>query len=284
MALAATSLALGMVVGSTVGNGSAALSPLSDPAFADWFKDSKVADARGNPRVVFHGTPQASMEQFDAARHGTASGGSLPGFHFSASRQTADSYRPVDTDIRPQFAAAWDHLNQRLARLEQTMLAAFNRHHGTAHVEWQNLLTDADGNFPLYYRAEGEDEYRQARQEWSRVWDDQYRISPKFWKRTRRGTVVAAYLSMQEPFYFDARRSAWTPSLDRKVWSLLREQGLSLERDFDGLILDNIIDPGDDTHGRVDTVYAVWRPSQIKSVDNRGTWSDSDPRISFNIR
>ena len=43
-------------------------SPLDNPNFRAWFKDSRVVDANGQPRVVYHGT-RADIERFE---HGHA--------------------------------------------------------------------------------------------------------------------------------------------------------------------------------------------------------------------
>jgi hypothetical protein len=60
------------------------------PAFKQWFKDSKVVDAAGNPLRVYHGT---GRNQFDAFSLSTvARSGFGYGFHFSESPGPASAY------------------------------------------------------------------------------------------------------------------------------------------------------------------------------------------------
>jgi hypothetical protein len=59
-------------------------SPLRSPAFRRWFGDSKVVDAHGKPKVVYHGTPRGGFTSFRSGRQGL--------FFFTAARQVASSY------------------------------------------------------------------------------------------------------------------------------------------------------------------------------------------------
>jgi hypothetical protein len=58
--------------------------------FAEWFGDSKVVDARGKPRVVYHGSPKAGFDTF---------GTSNVGVFFSSRNDVAASYAGSYDDV-----------------------------------------------------------------------------------------------------------------------------------------------------------------------------------------
>jgi len=66
------------------------------------------------------------------------------------------------------------------------------------------------------------------------------------------------------------------------IWKIIEDW--NLEQDFkkagyDGLIIDDVV-----TSGEGHVAYAVFEPIQVKSVFNRGTFSETDPRISFSTK
>ena len=68
-------------------------SPTETPAFQQWFGDSKVVDADGQPLVVYHGTPADSIEAFDTGRVGSRDGGFYGlGIYASPALDVAEDY------------------------------------------------------------------------------------------------------------------------------------------------------------------------------------------------
>jgi hypothetical protein len=63
----------------------------NDPAFKKWFAGSKVTDKKGNPRVVYHGTPTFGFEEFDVKNQRDLSLFG-PGFYFSSDERMARTY------------------------------------------------------------------------------------------------------------------------------------------------------------------------------------------------
>jgi len=68
------------------------------PAFREWFGDSKVVDAQGNPLTVYHGAPDARFIEQDGVfkgqneRFGMPSNGNDRAFWFAKSRRVAETY------------------------------------------------------------------------------------------------------------------------------------------------------------------------------------------------
>ncbi len=66
------------------------------PWFANWFGDSKVVDAKGNPKVVFHGT-RSSFDAFDPKEVGSNFRADDRGFFFTTDPGEASDYAEGDT-------------------------------------------------------------------------------------------------------------------------------------------------------------------------------------------
>ena len=63
------------------------------PEFKEWFGDSKVVDAEGKPLVVYHGSVNRDVNEFDTSRITTRSAkGDTPGTYFTDSPNTAYNY------------------------------------------------------------------------------------------------------------------------------------------------------------------------------------------------
>ncbi|PWJ13806.1 hypothetical protein [Jannaschia seohaensis] len=93
--------------------------PFGTDAFRQWFGDSAVTDADGNPRVVYHGTTAGDFEAFDPARSGSATGAAdaREGFFFSASPEVASTYAAgFDAYRDNRFLAAINALTGGLYR------------------------------------------------------------------------------------------------------------------------------------------------------------------------
>ncbi len=65
------------------------------PEFKEWFGDSKVVDEKGEPLIVYHGTPEGGFTEFDEARQGTRTTGKPDksrAFHFAERLEDAKTY------------------------------------------------------------------------------------------------------------------------------------------------------------------------------------------------
>ena len=292
MAVSGDLLALGVVgalaAAGAVRRGSASDGDLGD-AFWRWFGDSKVVDRRGRPLVVYHGTGEDEpFEVFDESLIGEASGGRIRGFYFAGKVATANAYRPDDYTVKPEHRQQWAQLHELERDLGNELLAAWNAHYGTSYSADSedpdtSFLKDGAGEYVFRPPRHIDQLQRRLTQVKRAIWaayDDQERMTPRFWNRKKGGQLIAAYLSLQEPYEVDASGAAWSRDFESGVKAILRELGESLD-DYDGLIVRNFYDG---EVGVRDDVFVAFRPEQIKRIDNRGTWDPRDPRMSYNRR
>lgn len=85
------------------------------------------------------------------------------------------------------------------------------------------------------------------------------------------------YLKMENPLEIDAKGQTYNDFYDE----LKRELNYAVTN-YDGLIVKNIRDDwAQNDGGEIATTYIVFNPEQIKSVDNRGTFDESNPNIYY---
>jgi len=69
------------------------------PEFRRWFGNSRVVDADGNPLVVYHGSAEPGITEFEPGRR-------EPGSWFTTNRRTAGQYVGMDGDITSAYLRA----------------------------------------------------------------------------------------------------------------------------------------------------------------------------------
>ena len=90
--------------------------------------------------------------------------------------------------------------------------------------------------------------------------------------------VIDAYVLMRNPLVIDGEGKNWRDA--QKVGRTRDAIKTALEGGHDGLIVTNVKDDyNNDKKTKATTTYAVFSPTQIKSVFNRGTFDAKDPRI-----
>lgn len=214
----------------------------ASPEFRNWFGNSAVVDESGKPMVVYHATDVES--DFDIFR---------PMSHFGTEE------------------AAGDRLNAKLPLTSSgTMIGErLGIPYNQVTKWWAGL----------------------EQEERDRLHEEQFEINREAWKDAR---IYPVFLSIKNPLriidngydhtteeYAVAARDAGAISeqyldsfIARKaplanLVSVLKAKG------YDGFVYtNNAEDTGSDS-------WVAFDESQIKSVFNRGTWSNSDPRISF---
>lgn len=87
--------------------------------------------------------------------------------------------------------------------------------------------------------------------------------------------TLPVYLSIQNPMIIDAKGKKW-----RETEKHVQE---AKDAGHDGIIIKNSRDEYNNTGngGTTSTVYAAFNPSQIKSINNVGTWDSNDKRIFY---
>jgi hypothetical protein len=280
---------------------SAQAEPDSQSAFREWFGNSKVVDANGDPLVVMHGSKQAGFFEFDTRGEGkTADTGAF----FTDDLQTAASYSGSRYEVQRPLSAQ-EMLDRGLAMIRQ----------------------DADGVW-RGEDADGVDSYEGS--SYAMVLEQmQGNIDASGRDGNMRG-VYYVYLSMQDPLEFDAKGSHWTQLAVSDIHAVFDANGEFLEvydnleeaedaaaaepdatveaydpdvswgyrvpdymfsttddlarmaRDMgaDGLIIRNVMDFGAyGSGGEMGNVYVAFEPTQIKSVHNRGMFDPQDRNI-----
>lgn len=65
---------------------------VKEPPFETWFKDSKIIDKDGNPKVMYHATPEFNGNEFKKTKSINNTGGNPEGFYFSPFKADAEQY------------------------------------------------------------------------------------------------------------------------------------------------------------------------------------------------
>lgn len=202
------------------------------PAFRQWFRDSRVTDADGNPLPVYHGTNQ-TFKTFSKRRGGMATGpqaGAIHGFFFTSDPAEAQEYaRNAGSKVVSNVAAHEKECERLRTQAE--------------HLE---RVAQRSG------RKEDWQAYEQAMEVWERVEID----------ATREDTdvntqVIAAYLSLQNPLEVNFRGGS-----NSEAGTIEDVVALAITKGHDGVIMRNIYDSP--VGGRVSDHYAVFSAKQIR--------------------
>lgn len=104
------------------------------------------------------------------------------------------------------------------------------------------------------------------------------------WLEEMNGGIYVSYLDMKNPQVIDAKRAKWDNIvIDGQKWSTDELADRAKQEGYDGLIIRNVMDEGDyrnPLNPTYSNVYAVFRPNQIKSVNNTEPTQDNDIRWS----
>lgn len=214
--------------------------------FWAWFGDSKVIDAQGRPRVVYHGT-NADFDEFNTKGRGkTFDAGSF----FTTTPAIADTYTAGQNgNVMPVYLRI-----SNLAKIEAD------------GQNWARLGKKTKVSLPKAVVSDQDDADLLAE-----LTGDP---APQNAKKTLKARNTSLGKLFPDEFLFDDYFS--TDDLSRWV----NKTG------YDGAIFENILDRGANgrfTGAETQvpsTVYTVFDPTQIKSATgNRGTFDPADPSI-----
>ena len=220
-------------------------------AFWKWFGDSKVVDADGRPLVVYHGTGAGTEGDFAFDPRRISSNGSAEGygFYFTTDRATAEGYTGRDGGSLVQAFVSM-----------QNPMPVGQRALPTKQVEKViNHMVDAE-------IALGDvDDYKDT---FISNYVDTYSVS-----RASAVREVARILVDSNDTAIDQIAELGN-SAGSKVAA---HEAVRDVTGFDGIVSDGYGGRGE----AGGTIYVAWFPTQIKSVNNRGTFDASDPRILY---
>jgi hypothetical protein len=108
------------------------------------------------------------------------------------------------------------------------------------------------------------------------------------------GAVYPAKLSLQNPLVIDAKNNNWdnitinNDALKLKGFEAGKQKAstdyiayIARQNGYDGLIIKNAKDNPVGVSGEISDVYTAFKPEQIKSIFNRGTYDPKDKRILY---
>lgn len=209
-----------------------------------WFGASKVVNADGSPKVVYHGTNQ-DVRRFEQGRRGSATGSkSAQGaFWFTDSPVVADTY----AEIQSRSTQA---MFQRAMRLTARAERAQEQGHAAEALEFFRQAATLRERANDIYLEQGEQAV------------------------TDGANVMPVFLKIENPYLVDADGEHYSDSRFSEHLEAAKRGG------HDGVIVSNVTDAADSNVNVRNTVYAVFAPTQIKSaLGNRGAFSPTDPRL-----
>jgi hypothetical protein len=244
--------------------GSRSEHPTSSPAFLRWFGASKVVDDSGRPRVVYHGTnahaysPGERIEVFNTRSRGGAFFSSDPRLARQYGERVYPVYLRIENPLIVHAAGrVWSDIRGDL-RIEGDVTPTVRKYliaqQQKRKREVDELLLELQGFDFGFGPQVGVDHRRRVEASDSDL----------------SGRVLADLL------HIETKDSLETDNIAKAA------RGMG----FDGVIFSSVKDSptgGAGYSSVLSNVYVAFNPTQIKSVDNRGTFSSSDPRISYNL-
>jgi 8-oxo-dGTP pyrophosphatase MutT (NUDIX family)/cation transport regulator ChaC len=273
------------------------------PAFRRWFGDSEVVDEKGEPLVVYHGTDAAGFYSFDQDFFGRSD--NRVAFFFTSSRKLASTYVDYPSDklqsvkLRPLFETLEEFLENVPEGFEvEEYVTLQGTHEAQLREECQRLLRTEEGvvTGKLYHVGipQGFGKSRWMSYTYYKDTESKRLLNDvNNALKNQRGSpgIYEVYLRIENPLIIDAEGSGWhsipweelDENLDLQIVPMSTNEIAAMAKNMghDGVIFKNLKDSGPSTYdyNTAGDVYAVFEPTQIKSVSNRGTWDTTDPVI-----
>lgn len=258
--------------------------------FWKWFSDSKVVDEQGRPLVVYHGTSSV-FDTFDSGvGHITDSGFFGSGFYFTPIKSEAEYYgrivmpvylkieKPFTISTGGYYSGLYDNLFEGggqllkdLGLLAENDLKDFNKYERLKKeflkkTKVEKIYTyDAKHNEVQVWRASFEKDGRSYEANSYRPWEEIGYNEKEDTKENALNNAWGEYAHFKDLNFLIQ---------DLSFTDYIRTNGLAEElsniiksRGYDGTIA------GDE--------HIVFEPNQIKSVDNRGTYSEKTGNIYY---
>lgn len=236
--------------------------------FWRWFGDSKVVDEQGRPLVVYHGTESGGFDTFLESEIGSNTKNAEVGFFFGDKR-IARTYSGTDKTITREQVKEFNEDSENgfepdyirglyPVYLKMTDDVAIYDFRGAS---W-------DGKAYGKYALKNEEEYD--------------------WLRDENDEIILFDSIKELQDYVDSHPEAeeYTQWDDPQIEESTKDLAvLEKENGASGIIIKNVNDAGRHSYGGEEgDVYVVFASTQIKSVDNRGTYSSDTGNIYFQDR
>ncbi|QWM89327.1 hypothetical protein M1M45_gp060 [uncultured phage cr149_1] len=260
---------------------------------------SKVVDENGEPKLMFHGSDNV----FDTFRNDVA-------IYTTDAMSTADSYFYSESNVNDRMElfeynsefesygleregdyARMEYLLNEYSSLEKPSNEYDNPYSNSpffndkfAYRPYKTADDFLHNVFPDFLDHIDNAEYR--KEIINTYVEHEHPINPNdFYKRSISGQILPLFVSNKNPLVIDGKGSSWNKiEYNGKIWSTRDLEIFAKNNNYDGLIINNIIDLG----GRQSmtsmdygsaTVAISYNPNQVKSIDNQGTFSTQDNNI-----
>jgi hypothetical protein len=261
------------------------ISAMSEQAFKAWFKNSKVVDEGGNPLPVYHGTKRGGFHAF------TSENG---GMYFTDNKEVAKTYSRNSETSLPLVYRSLDEVETRKNN-DEPYLIKFYYNPALSIQDEENFYETGDEfaiAYPGVYPAHGYALYYADQYQHMGRPGDLYKVYTSEQKggiirdvnklRTHKPGLYQTYLSIQKPLVIDAEGSEWDNLNYKGRRSTDEIVALAETEGYDGVIFHDIIDCNRHECQK-GNVYVVFKPSQIKSIDNEGTWDENNDHIRADV-
>jgi len=213
-------------------------------AFYAWFGDSKVVDEEGRPLVVYHGTGD-QFEAFDVAKIGSNATALGYGFYFAVNKDVARGYESDGGTILPVYLAIEKPVGSDAKRLTGPKLKALVRAAVEAEIAaYPDEIPDYKDGFLSNVVDTYSTSYKNAVDEFARILAENDTAVDQL-------AELANVMGSKKQAFDAATRSG-----------------------IDGIFVEDFQD-GDGP------VWIATSPTQIKSINNRGTFDPADARILY---
>lgn len=260
---------------------------------------SKVVDENGEPKLMFHGSDNV----FDTFRNDVA-------IYTTDAMSTADSYFYSESNVNDRMElfeynsefenygleregdyARMEYLLNEYSSLEKPSSEYDNPYSNSpffnnefAYKPYKTADDFLHNVFPDFLNHIDNAEYR--KEIINAYVEHEHPINPNdFYKRSISGQILPLFVSNKNPLVIDGKGSSWNKiEYNGKIWSTRDLEIFAKNNNYDGLIINNIIDLGGrQSMASMDygsaTVAVSYNPNQIKSIDNQGTFSTQDNNI-----
>lgn len=264
---------------------------------------SKVVDENGEPKLMFHGSDNV----FDIFRNDVA-------IYTTDAMSTADSYFYSDSNVNDRMELyeynsefenygleregdydRMEYLLNEYSSLEKPSSEYDNPYSSSsffnnkfAYAPYKTADDFLHNTFPDFLDHINDKEYR--KKVISEYVEYEHPKNPyDFYKRSISGQILTLFVSNKNPLIIDGKGSSWNEiEYNGKIWSTRDLESFAKNNNYDGLIINNIIDlggrqaQGSMYYGSA-TVVVSYDPNQVKSIDNQGTFSTQDNNIYHNL-
>ena len=260
---------------------------------------SKVVDENGEPKLMFHGSDNI----FDTFRNDVA-------IYTTDAISTADSYFYSDSNVSDRIELfeynsefesysleregdynRMEYLLNEYSSLDKPSSEYDNPYSSNSFFnnkfEYAPYKTADDflhNTFPDFLDHIDDEAYR--KKVINEYVEYEHPENPNdFYKKRISGQILTLFVNNKNPLIIDGKGSNWNEiEYNGKIWSTRDLEIFAKNNNYDGLIINNIIDLGG-RQSRVSmnygsaTVVVSYDPNQVKSINNQGTFSTTDNNI-----